>query len=610
MMTSWIYGQIFFGAISRLRGSRIHPPSEWKMACAILLLCLLATAFASAQSFTSLMSFDGTDGASPNGTLIQGLDGNFYGTTQGGGPTLDVCFFNFGDGCGTVYKITPSGALTTLYNFCSEANCTDGANPMASLVLGFDGNFYGTTSAGGANGVGTVFKITPGGMLTTLHSFTGADGGQPMGALMQATDGTFYGTTSTGGPGSALCPPWYYPTTCGTVFKITPEGTLTSLHNFCVGTTCTDGGSPRAELIQATDGNFYGTTYAGGANNDCGYQSCGTVFRLTPSGELTTLYSFCSIGAPYCFDGSNPSTGLVQGADGNLYGTSGPDWESVFFKLSLDGTMTTLRLMPYGGGASPAAALIQATDHEFWGTTPFLYYPGRPKLPNYGTIFRMVPTGGPFFEHRFNGSDGSGPQAGLTEATDGNFYGTTSAGGLFSCNENGGRQTGCGTFFRLSAGLHPLVSFIRASGEVGQTVRILGQGLTETVGVSFGCRHANFTVQSDTYLTATIPTDAPTDFVWVTTSGGTLKSNKVFRVTPQILSLSASSGPAGTSVAISGESLTQALFVTFGGVVSSFTVDSDTQITAAVPAGAESGRVAVLTKGGSAKSPGFFTVTP
>lgn len=572
MTISWIHGQICFRRVSSRERSSTHRPSEWKMACAILSLSLLTTAFASAQSFTSLMSFDGADGAGPNGTLVQGVDGNFYGTTQGGGPTLGLCFFNFGDGCGTVYKITPSGALTTLYNFCSEANCTDGANPSAGLVLGTDRNFYGTTSGGGTNGMGTVFKITPDGTLMTLHNFDGADGSQPTAALVQATDGNFYGTTSTGGSSSTLCPPWYYQQTCGTIFKITPGGTLTTLYNFCTGTTCTDGGAPRGELIQANDGHLYGTTSYGGAAPDCstfgGY--CGTIFKITLAGKLTTLYSFCVQTAPYCFDGYAPITGLIQGTDGYLYGTAGPDYDSVFFRLTLDGTMTTLRVMPYGGGASPAATLIQATDHEFWGTTPFLYYPGRPKLPNYGTIFRMVPTEGPFFEHRFNGSDGSGPQAGLIQATDGNFYGTTSAGGLFSCNANGGLQTGCGTSFRLSAGLHPLVSFIRASGEVGQTVQILGQGLTYTAIVSFGRKHAKFTVQSDTYLTATVPADAPTDFVWVTTSGGTLKSNKVFRVTPQILSLSASSGPAGTSVTIRGESLAQALFVTFGGVVSSF----------------------------------------
>ena len=169
--------------------------SGWKMACAIFLLCA-ATTISPAQIFTTLLNFDGTNGANPDSPLVQGVDGNFYGTTPGGGAY----------GWGTVFKITPGRALTTLYSFCAQANCPDGGKPDAGLVLASDGNFYGTTSWGGAyvtcdsNPCGTIFRITPGGRLTTLHSFDGTDGATPNARLVQATDGNFYGTTYEWGP--------------------------------------------------------------------------------------------------------------------------------------------------------------------------------------------------------------------------------------------------------------------------------------------------------------------------------------------------------------------------------------------------------------------------
>jgi uncharacterized repeat protein (TIGR03803 family) len=172
--------------------------------------------------------------------LIQGRDGNFYGTSVFGGQ----------DGAGTVFKLTPAGALTALYAFCAQASCTDGENPGGALALGIDGNFYGTTFNEGAHSLGTIFKLTPGGALTVLHSFEGTDGSQPAAGLVLASDGNFYGTTVYGGPGSS-CP-------CGTVFKITTSGALTTLHSF----DYSDGCDSSAPLIQASDGNLYGTTAA------------------------------------------------------------------------------------------------------------------------------------------------------------------------------------------------------------------------------------------------------------------------------------------------------------------------------------------------------------
>ena len=234
-------------------------------------------------TLTTLHSFDWYDGASPTGALVQGNDGNFYGTTYGGGAEPRD---------GTVFKITPGGALTTLYSFCAQANCPDGQQPYAGLVQGTDGNFYGTTLEGGANtgcslgsgSCGTVFKITPGGTLTTLYSFCSqhgcTDGGNPYAGLVQGSDGNFYGTTFGRGVNGY-----------GTVFKITPAGALTSLYSFCSQTNCADGEYPHSGLVQASDGNFYGTTPEGGGGP---IHQGGTVFKITSSGTLTTLYNFCS----------------------------------------------------------------------------------------------------------------------------------------------------------------------------------------------------------------------------------------------------------------------------------------------------------------------------
>ena len=239
-----------------------------------------------------------------------------------------------------VFEITPTGVFTSLYSFCALANCADGGNPRAGLVLGANGDFYGTTGNGGANGGGTFFSLTPSGTLTTLHSFCSAanctDGASPAG-LVLATNGDFYGTTVTGGTSRA---------SAGTVYKMTPAGTLTTLYSFCSRKRCVDGQSPNGVLIQATDGDFYGTTKYGGGNGPA--EGDGTVFKIAPSGRLTTLYSFCA--QSNCTDGFDPS-GLVQATDGNFYGTTvfgGLYFESLnggsgtLFKLTPAGAVTTL----------------------------------------------------------------------------------------------------------------------------------------------------------------------------------------------------------------------------------------------------------------------------
>lgn len=294
-------------------------------------------------TLTSLYSFQGPDGFNPTSALVQATNGNFYGTTEGGGSST-ACQY----GCGTVFKITPGGVLTTLHSF----DLTDGAYPYAGLIQARDGDLYGTTSYGGANNIhGTVFKITPKGKLTTLHSFNGSDGSQSMAGLVQATDGNFYGTTEARGRGF------------GTVFKITSSGTLTTLHFF----EGSDGGYPTAGLVQATNGRLYGTTEYGKYRNDAhviGNQD-GTVFKITLSGRLTKMYKFQGT------DGRNPYAGLIQATDGNFYGTTlngGANNDGAVFEMTPDGTLTTIYSFQ-NSQAYPFAGLVQGTNGKLYGTT-------------------------------------------------------------------------------------------------------------------------------------------------------------------------------------------------------------------------------------------------
>jgi uncharacterized repeat protein (TIGR03803 family) len=312
--------------------------SPWKTICSELLLCA-ATAIASqAQVFTNLVKFDGYNGGRPLDTVVQGRDGNFYGTTSSGGK----------NGLGTVFKVTGGGRLTTLYSFTGSA--ADGSNPWTGLVLGDDGNFYGTTAGGTeASYFGTVFKITPRGRLTTLYTFCAqpncTDGSHPSAGLVQGTDGNFYGTTEFGGE---VCSP--SGDTCGTIFRITPGGTLKTLHVFA---GAPDGANPKTALIQNTDGDFYGATFYGGAGTG------GTIFKVTSGGTLITLNAFNGD------NGTNP-TALVRAIGGNFYGTTfggGAYQSGTVFKITKGDTLTTL--YSFADFSNPLG-LIQATDGDFW----------------------------------------------------------------------------------------------------------------------------------------------------------------------------------------------------------------------------------------------------
>ncbi len=364
-----------------------------------------------AQTFTTLASFDGTDGANSTAGLTKATDGYFYGTTSEGGANNE----------GTVFRITPSGTLTALHSF----DGTDGANPVGGVIQATDGNLYGTTEAG------TVFKITLGGTLTTL----GGTGGQfPLAGLIQGKDGNLYGTTSRGGANTCTLRPGYR-VSCGTVFKITTSGVVTTLASFKQAT----GFAPAAALIQASDGNFYGTTPDGGVSTDPG---TGTVFKVTPTGTLAVLHIF--EGA----DGERSFAGLVQGTDGNLYGTTSfgganTSYSGTVFKITLSGTLTTLHSFDGADGSGADAGLIQGTDGNFYGTTSGF------GNNNLGTVFRITPSGTLTVLHSFEGTDGQLSYAPLVEGSNGDLYGTTEFGANSACGE------GCGTIFRLSGNLAP-----------------------------------------------------------------------------------------------------------------------------------------------------------
>jgi uncharacterized repeat protein (TIGR03803 family) len=482
--------------------------SWWWKACVIIALSAATATVAPAQTFTTLADFDGPDGASPYFvSLAQGPDGSFYGTTGGGGS--EGCT----NGCGTIFEITSAGALTT-FRFARS----NGYAPGAGLALATDGNFYGTTSNGGAN-FGTVFKITPAGTLTTLYNFCSqtncTDGDSPFDALIQAADGSFYGTAYSGG-GSG-CPNQLG---CGTVFKITSGGSLTTLHNFGGA----DGAQPYAGLVQADDGNFYGTTLAGGTSLSCS-TGCGTVFRIAPGGTFTSLYSFCS--QSDCADGYYPQAGLLLGTDGNFYGTTlvgGVNESGTVFRISPGGGLTTLYSFcaqaNCSDGRDPSATLVQATDGDFYGTT------GAGGANGWGTVFKISSGGTLTTLHSFDLSDGTEPLGGLSQATNGNLYGTTGYGGNLGCFH----PQGCGTVYSFDIGLGPFVSFVRNPAKVGQTFGILGQGFAGTTGVSLNGIPANFTVVSDTFMRGAVPAGAATGYVTVTTPSGTLTSNVPFHV--------------------------------------------------------------------------------
>jgi uncharacterized repeat protein (TIGR03803 family) len=493
--------------MAMLQSSRIAP---------IMLGFCFATAIAAYPQTLTYGQLNGIAGSNPTTAPVQGLNGNLYGTTEGGG-TSDF---------GAIYELTPDGKYSKIYDFCSQANCTDGKYPRG-LILAANGNFYGLTTWGGTSndpncnndGCGTVFELTPAGRLITLHSFCSqancTDGAIPFGSLAQGINGNFYGTTFYGG---------IHCSTCGTVFEITPTGQFTTLHSFC--TQCFDGYQPQAGLVLANDGNFYGTTTQGGAMKQ------GIVFKMTPGGAGSLLHSFCS--QTNCADGWSPEAPLTQGTDGNLYGTTaggGANEEGVAFQVTLSGTFTTLHafcsLSACADGQTPFAPVVQANDGNFYGTTTS----GAAE----GSIFEMTPDGTittlyNFCETGFPCLDGYEPESGLTQHTNGVFYGSADFGGI--TNRTLCPGTGCGTIYTLSTGLGPRIISNPGFAKIGRKINILGTNLAGTTSVTFnGTPATDFTV-TDTFIKATVPLGATSGTVQVTTPGGTLSTIQAFQVLP------------------------------------------------------------------------------
>lgn len=427
-----------------------------------------------------------------------------------------------------------------LYNF--GKNTGDPLNPPAPGVLaqGLDGNLYSTTPSGGTHTCGsqtcgTVFKMALNGTLTVLYNFDGAHGANPLSGLTLGTDGNFYGTTTAGGSSNL-----------GVVFKITPAGALTVLYNFTGGS---DGASPQAPPIQGGDGNWYGTAFAGGTG------TFGIIYKITSSG-FAPLYQF---DGPH---GANPSAPLVLGVDGNLWGTAtlGGNGHGTIFKITPSGTLSVLH--KFDRGDTPN--IVQASDGNFYGTI------FRTNAGN-GSIYKMAASGTFSTLHNFSGADGIGP-SGLMQASDGNLYGVTEQGGTASLGTvwrmslggtftsllsltsalgsspqvvplqqtkgilygeaSAGGKFNGGTFLDGNLSLKPFAGLLPTTGTVGSTVGILGQGLGTTSSVSFNGTLATFSVVSGTFLTATVPAGATTGSVTVTTSTGNLISNKQFIVLP------------------------------------------------------------------------------
>lgn len=550
---------------------------------------------ARAQTESILHVFDNqtvaNDGQNPSAPLVQGPDGNFYGVTQFGGS-----FFS-----GTVFKITPAGQETILHRFgpTSPTYDADGEYPLAALTLGRDGFLYGSTSyspLGNTSTVpgGVIFKISTQGAFTPLHDFFDSsvpnDGQDPEAALVEGSDGNFYGTTRQGGSANE-----------GAVFEMTPAGQLTILHSFGDGSVPSDGQDPDASLIQGSDGNFYGTTANGGS------AGLGTVFDITPSGQETILHSF--LGPNVGGDGWTPEAALVEGPDGNFYGTTangGVDGAGIIFKITSAGQESvfhTFGVRTADDGDDSDSPLIVGGDGNLYGATP------RGGSNNSGNIFRVTLSGQVTVLCSFlTGSvpdDGSWP-TGIIQASNGLLYGTTYTGGAFS--------EGQGTFFSLNAGLPaplPTVTgFTPASGLVGSAVTIEGADLIGTTAIAFdGVASKSFTIVSENVATAVVPAGASTGPISVTNGGGTVVSASDF--TPQYLnffSASAATVTGGSKIAFT---VKLAGAAPAGGepisVQSSSVAIPSTQFT--VPAGSATATVEVATAPVDADTPVNLTAT-
>lgn len=436
------------------------------------------------QTVTQVFAYP-SNAAGPICTPAQGRDGSLYTTASGDGTTHTN---------GAILQ-TPLAMKGTrlLYTFATA----DGTNPGAGLMLGLDGNYYGAAPGGGSSGYGVLFKITPTGTYTVLHQFTGgSDGGAPVSAPVQASDGNLYGNTSFSTVGA------------GTIYKFSPpSGTFTTIFTFAQDGS--QGKQMTAPLIQASDGNLYGTTELGGASN------AGTIYKISTAGVLLNSYNF-----PGGSGGGFPLAPLVEASDGNLYGTTFYAGTitgqcktgcGTVFKMS-HGTVSVLYSFEgtVTDGAYPEAGLTEGTDGNLYGNT---VQGGKNQL---GTIYQITTSGQYKLLYSFSAEVGSGPGAALVQHTNGKFYGTAGSGG----------RNGAGSLYSFDVGLGPFIALVRYTGRIGQPVQILGQGLTGSTSVTInGIAATSFKVVTDRYMTVVIPTEATSGPVVVTTPTATLTSN-------------------------------------------------------------------------------------
>jgi uncharacterized repeat protein (TIGR03803 family) len=526
---------------------------------------MILQGLAVAQTPSLLYSFDphnmGIFEPFPPSVMAQGPDGNLYGTTSSGGTGPE----------GGVFMLTPGGIESVLYNFAPA----DGQHCNVGLTLGNDGNFYGACLDGGPNHEGKLYRITTGGTFTTLYSFTGmnGDGALPNGPPIQASDGNFYGTTEEGGAEND-----------GAIYKMTPAGKVTIIHSFVAPA---EGGNPGGALVQGSDGNFYGTTQEGGG-----------IFQVTPTGKLKVIHALATM------DGQVPLGALIQGSDGDYYGTAtlgGIPGQGTVYKVSSTGQFMVLHDFDstVDGQGDPWVGLVQASDGNYYGVS---FRSGLSGESQFGGIFELSSQDVYSSLYLFDGTVGANPASALIQHTNGLLYGNTQNDGALNV----------GTIYSMNIGAAPFCLPNLQSGKIGNVVGILGQNFDPSSVVRFGGVAATgVKVIGPDFLTAAIPSGALSGAVTVNTGTSKLTSRQTFKVLPTIKSFSPTSGPVGTPVIITGSGFTQTIGVGFGAYVpSKFTVNSDTQVTATVSSGSKTGPVGIETKGGIAISPEIFTVTP
>jgi uncharacterized repeat protein (TIGR03803 family) len=531
-------------------------------------LTIVGTPPLHAQSYQDLHDFSCATGCSPDnyGPLRLGADGYLYGTTTAGGT----------NNLGTIFKILPAGTgYTVLWNFDGTPT---GSGPTAGLTLATDGNFYGTAFEGGSSNAGTLFSFNPKtSVVTVLHNFVKGDGGYPEVPPIEAKDFNLYGTTDDGAT--------YRLTLSTKAFSLlSPPGTLA------------DGqGGP---MFLASDGFMYGTTYHGGGSED------GTIFRMNTSGVPKIIHQFTGS------DGASAVGTLVQGKDGNLYGTTlygGPVSNSgSVFKLVPKAPFTVTTVVGFdvlsGGinvdGANPTPGLA-TVNGTFYGAT------SAGGANSFGTLFEIQ--AGTFFKFfDFTGNVGTiwgnSATSDLFSNTDGLLYGVTISGGA----------NGVGVLYSLTPP-NPTQNVTLCCNWwviLDQPVIVLGNNLTGVVSVSFGSVAAQFQPGSATYLTADVPSAAIDGPITVTlATGAQLQSQQNVLISPKITNLNPSSGPVGTQVNITGGGFAGTTKVKFGGVATgNFVQISPSLIQATVPSGAVTGKVDVVTPNGTAASKQTFTV--